>query len=181
VLEDKLLIWKLKRGDRDALCRIYDKYRDDLLRISAGLLDVTGDAEDVVHDVFIVFVRSLPEFDLTGSLKGYLATCVANRARNVNRTKRRRPTVGLDEVESFVSRCKRPDEWIVANEDFRRLKEAMNLLGYEQKEAVILRIQGAMKFREIAELQETTTRTVISRYRYGLNKLRSILDDEVTE
>ena len=38
MLEDKLLIWRLKHGSRHALCRIYEKYRDDMLRIAAGLL-----------------------------------------------------------------------------------------------------------------------------------------------
>ncbi len=33
MLEDKILVWKLKRGDKDALCVIYEKYRDKLLRI----------------------------------------------------------------------------------------------------------------------------------------------------
>ncbi len=38
MLEDKLLVWKLRRGNRDALRVIYEKYRDDLLRIAAGAL-----------------------------------------------------------------------------------------------------------------------------------------------
>jgi hypothetical protein len=37
VLEDRYLIWRLKQGSRDALCRIYDKYRDDLLRLAVSL------------------------------------------------------------------------------------------------------------------------------------------------
>ena len=92
MLEDKLLVWKLKRGSRQALRCIYEKYRDDLLRLSAALLNETSVAEDIVHDVFIAFVCSAGDFQLTGSLKGYLATCVANRVRNVNRKrKRQRP------------------------------------------------------------------------------------------
>ncbi len=57
MLEDKLLIWKLRRSDKEALRVIYEKYRDDLLRIAAGLLRETSDAEDVVHDVFAAFER----------------------------------------------------------------------------------------------------------------------------
>ena len=29
MIEDKLLVWRLNRGNRDALSRIYEKYRDD--------------------------------------------------------------------------------------------------------------------------------------------------------
>ncbi|MBW8035391.1 MAG: sigma-70 family RNA polymerase sigma factor [Planctomycetes bacterium] len=181
MLEDKLLVWKLRRGSKDALRVIYEKYRDDLLRIAAGLLKEKSQAEDAVHDVFAAFVSASSNFTLTGSLRGYLTTCVANKARNINRTKLRQGTVSLDEVEPVVSRLRRPDEWIIYDEQFQQICDAMAHLPYEQREAVVLHIQGAMKFKEIAKLQETSVKTVLSRYRYGFNKLRSLLNEEVTK
>ena len=103
MIEDKLLVWKLKRGSRDALCRIYEKYRDDMLQIAAGLSNERSAAEDIVHDVFVVFVRSAKQFQLTGSLRGYLTTCVANRARNLNRSKQRQQNISLDDIEPIGS------------------------------------------------------------------------------
>ncbi|MCX5634449.1 MAG: sigma-70 family RNA polymerase sigma factor [Planctomycetota bacterium] len=181
MLQDKLLIWKLRRGSTSALCLIYEKYRDDLLRVAAGLLKERSEAEDVVHDVFIAFVDVSGSFTLTGSIRGYLTTCVANKARNMNRTKFRQRTVSLDEAEPTVSNLKRPDQWIICDEEFQQLCNAMAQLPYEQREAVVLHLQGAMKFKEIAEIQETSVKTALSRYRYGLDKLRSILDGEVTK
>lgn len=178
MLEDRLLIWKLNRGSKDALCRIYEKYRDDLLRIAAGLLNQTNSAEDVVQDVFTEFVRSAGNFELTGSLKGYFAVCVTNKARNVIRSQNRQQAVSLDDAEPVISNFKRPDQWIIYDEEFNRLNNALAQLPYEQKEAVILHIQGNIKFRDIAKMQETSTKTAQSRYRYGITKLRSILDGE---
>jgi RNA polymerase sigma-70 factor (ECF subfamily) len=179
VLEDKLLIWNLRRGSRDALCRIYEKYRDDLLRIAAGLLKEQSEAEDAVHDVFTVFVDSSKNFTLKGSLKGYLIICVANRARNIIRTKSRKPTVSIDKIEPIVSDLKRPDQWIIYNEQFQQICDAMEQLPYEQREVVVLHTQGNMKFKDIAKLQETPIKTALSRYRYGIDKLRSLLISEV--
>ncbi len=181
MLQDKLLIRKLRRGNKDALRVIYEKYRDDLLRLAAGLLKERSKAEDVVHDVFAAFVGASSSFTLTGSLRGYLTTCVANKARNINRTMSRRRTVSLNEFEPTVSNVKRPDEWIIYDEQFQQLCNAMAQLPYEQREAVVLHIQGAMKFKEIAKLQQTSVKTALSRYRYGLDKLRSILNGEVTK
>ena len=48
----------------------------------------SGGHEDVLHDVFVGFASQAGQFELKGSLKGYLAVCVANRARNVNRYRR---------------------------------------------------------------------------------------------
>ena len=181
MLEDRLLVWKCKHGSKDAFCRIYDKYRDDLLRLALSLLNETDIAEDVVQDVFASFIRNRRQFRLTGSLKSYLATCVANRARNENRSYQRRRNSGLDNVDSLTSDSNRPDRWIICSDEFKRLNEALVQLPYDQRETVILRAQNGMKFRHIAEAQHVPIKTVQSRYRAGLNKLRSLLNSEVTQ
>lgn len=181
MFEDRILVWQLRHGSREALCRIYDKYRDDLLRLAAGLVDERTEAEDAVHEVFAKFVESSRTFVLTGTLRGYLCTCVANRARNLNRTRRRRHTMDLEDAPPMASEAKQPDQWIVETEEFRKLHAAMAKLPYEQREVVLLRLNGGMKFKEIAELQQTPVKTALSRYSYGIDKLRSTLNGEVTK
>ena len=39
MIEDRLLVWRFNRGDTAALCRIYEKYRDGLLKVAAALLN----------------------------------------------------------------------------------------------------------------------------------------------
>ncbi len=179
MIEDKLLIWKFKCGSSDALRRIYEKYKKDLLRLATMLLNNVSDAEDIVHDVFVSFVKSAETFKLNGNLKSYLLTCVANRARNRNRANQHRKATRLDQAEPFVSDGKRPDQWLIYSEELRKWSDTMSRLPYEQREVVILHLRGGMKFREIAELQGISVNTVKGRYRYGINKLRSILNGEV--
>ena len=178
-IEDKLLIWKFRRGSGDALCRIYEKYKNNLLRLASGLLNDTAAAEDIVHDTFVLLAHSAEKLKLDGNLKSYLATCVANRVRNLNKAARRQEPIGLNEAERAISTGKRPEQWIVSNEQLTRVNDALAQLPYEQREVVILHLQGGMKFRAIAESQGVSINTVQSRYRYGLDKLRSILDSEV--
>ena len=186
MIEDKLLIWRFKCGSSDALSRIYKKYKDNLLRLAFALLNDTSDAEDIVHDCFVSFAQSTEKLKLNGSLKSYLATCVANRVRNANIARRRQSalgrlpaeTIGLDEAESAVSNSKRPEQWIICSEQLRQLNNAMAQLPHQQREVIILHAQGGMRFKAIAELQGVSINTVQSRYRYGLDKLRSILDSE---
>ncbi len=64
-------------------------------------------------------------------------------------------------------------------EELRQLSNAMAQLPYEQREAITLHLYGGMKFREIGVLQEVSIKTAQSRYRCGLEKLRSILNSEV--
>jgi RNA polymerase sigma-70 factor (ECF subfamily) len=179
MLEDKLLIWKLKSGDAAALTRVYQKYKNDLLRIALGLVNQASEAEDIVHDVFLSLAKSPEKLKLSGNLKGYLATCVANRVRNSNRASQRHETLVLDEAKTSTADWHGPDRWIVQNEQLQRLNSAMAQLPYAQREAVILHVQGGMKFKAIAKSQDVSINTIQSRYRYGLDKLRSLLDGEV--
>ncbi|OHB83890.1 MAG: hypothetical protein A2Z38_11725 [Planctomycetes bacterium RBG_19FT_COMBO_48_8] len=72
-----------------------------------------------------------------------------------------------------------PERWIIHGEELYRLNNAMSQLPYPQREVVILHLQGDMKFKTIAKSQNVSINTVQSRYRYGLDKLRSLLNSEV--
>lgn len=179
MLEDKLLIRRFNRADGDALCRIYRKYRDDLLKVAAALLNDASVSEDVVHDVFVAFAQSVGNFRLKGSLKGYLSICTANRARDKNRAMRRSPAVGLDQAQCVSVNKPRPDQSAARDELAGQLAHAMTQLPYEQREVIVLHLQSSMRFRQIAKSKDVSANTIRSRYRYGLDKLRSILNGEL--
>lgn len=179
MFEDKILLWKFKYGNRDAFCLIYEKYAGYLLTLSANLLDNKDDAEDVVQDVFISFVESIDKFRLTGSLKSYLATCVVNRSRDYMRKGKRRRTAAENQSQRPRSIIRSPVQLAVFSEELDKLCDALTELPYQQREAIVLRLHGDMKFRQIARLNNVSVKTVQSRYRYGLEKLRSLLNGEV--
>jgi RNA polymerase sigma-70 factor (ECF subfamily) len=179
MLEDRILVRKFKSGSKDAFRRIYEKYESDLLTVAANLLGKPNAAEDVVQDVFISFVQSADRFRLKGSLKGYLATCVANRARDYMRKKQRQKTVAVDQASQIASDLDEPVQLVANNEQLQHLCRALTQLPYEQREVIVLHLHGNFKFRQIAELQNISIKTAQSRYRYGLDKLRSILNCEV--
>ena len=178
MIEDEVLKWKFKTGNQEALRRIYEKYLSRLLSFAMALLNDAGAAEDVVHDVFVSFAESAETFKLRGNLKSYLTTCVLNRARDTMRANRHRP-VRLDEAESILSEKERPDRAILGSERARQLNHALAQLPDEQRQVIVLRLKGEMKFRDIAKLHNVSINTIQGRYRYGLDKVRSILDDEV--
>ena len=178
MLEDRLLILKCKRGSRTAFQRIYEKYERDLRTLAANLLDDKAAAEDIVHDVFVSLLLIVEKFELRSSLAGYLKTCVANRARNYVK-KKQHQTVSINEADQLVSKDNEPVQLVIQSGELRKLGFAMSRLPYEQREAVVLHLHGRMKFKTIAELQKVSIKTAHSRYRTGLDGLKSILNGEV--
>jgi len=176
-MEDKLLVIRCKRGSTEALGRIYEKYKTDMLVLAMALLNDKSAAEDVMHDVFLSFVLNIEKFSLTGSLKGYLLTCLANRARNLNRAKRQQSSESEPEEPVSYS-SDGPRRAIMCNEQLQQLSNAMAQLPYDQREVIMLHFQAGMTFRAIGKSLGISANTAKSRYRYGLDKLRSIFDNE---
>ena len=175
MIEDELLKWKFKSGSKDALQRIYEKYRDFLLTLAMALVNDAGLAEDIVQDVFVIFAQSSSTFKLRGSLKSFLATCTLNRCRDQIRTRKRQP-LSLDEDTLIPSDFDPPDRRMITDEQSRLVATAMAKLPYEQREVIALHLNAAMKLRHIAGLQNVSVSTIKGRYRYGLQKLRSALN-----
>ena len=175
MIEDELLKLKFKLGREDGLRRIYEKYLDYLLSVAMAFLNDSHAAQDIVHDVFVSLAQSATRFRLRGNLKHYLATCVANKARDRLRAGKRH--AARQDAEAVpTAEAGPPEDRLINTEQARRIYGALAQLPDEQREAIVLRIKAGMKFRQIAEIQNASFVAVQARYRRGVDKLRSILN-----
>jgi len=173
--DDASLLTAAAGGDRRAFERIYLAYKDDLLTLAALMLGDRQAAEDVLHDVFVAFARRIGKLTLNGSLKGYLLTSCANRARDLLRRKRAQwDPVGVPETVTSGSPAKDAE----VAEQTARAMAALARLPSEQRDVVVLHIYGQFTFREVARLREIPMNTAKSRYRYALSALRKEFDDD---
>jgi RNA polymerase sigma-70 factor (ECF subfamily) len=175
MLEDRILWWRSKRGNRRAFDLIYQKYVDMMLAVALHLLGNAGDAEDVVQEVFTSLVEAPQTLELRGSLKGFLAVCVANKSRDLLRRRKLVPA-GPDDRE--LAGSDEPLELVIRSEQILRLREALRRLPYEQQEVITLHVHAGLTFRALARALQVPLGTVQSRYRYGLNSLRMELERE---
>jgi len=177
MLDDKHLITELKQGSKEALRQIYMEYKDTLLTIAASLLHDTYAAEDVLHDVFVSFAAGAGKLELRVSLRSYLISSVVNRVRDRFR-KKKHYMVELDKAGQISSDSYNPEQSAVFAEHLQLLTDALFQIPLEQRETIILHLNAGMKFKEIAQMQHIPINTVQGRYRYGLDKLRTILRRE---
>ena len=176
--QDKQLVRRLKKGDKDALRILYIEHKDFLLTLANALLHDSALAEDVVHDVFVKFTRNIAAFRPDGSLKGYLAVCAANEAKTLLRRKKihAKPSDFATEPPAPTPTCP-----VEAQEDAERLRRHLAGLPDEQREVLVLHVKAGLKFRQIARMQQTTVSTVQGRYRYAIDKLRVLLNGELEQ
>ena len=173
--QDRALLKRLRRGDPDALRRIYQQHKDRLLTIATCLLGDAAAAEDCLHDVFVTLAQQARTARVNSSLSGYLAVSIANRARDQLRRGKVRQAVPLTAAADLPAGAAEPSVQAADREESARLFAALARLPDLQRETVSLHLHGRMTFREIAIVQNVSIDTAKGRYRYGLEKLRTLL------
>lgn len=69
---EEYLIEQIRAGDSQAWSQLVERYQGRLLSFAAGRVKQRADAEDIVQDTFIAFVRSLGAYRGDSGLESYL-------------------------------------------------------------------------------------------------------------
>lgn len=176
-MEDRLLLLRFRLGSVEALQRIYQKYFKEMYTLAATLVRDKSSAEDIVQEVFASLVQSVQSIGNISNLKAYLMTSAVNRARNMMLSRIRQPA-SLGNNDPAVA-CEDVVSELVKDEQMQQLAHALGQLPYEQEETILLYLRSGLTFKAIAVSQQVSLNTVQSRYRYGMEKLRSIMKSEV--
>src|SRR5712692_850214 len=97
---DRALIARVEARDAEALAALYDRYAARLMGLAQRILGDTGEAEEVLQEVFLFVWRAAATFDAArGSVLAWLL--VATRSRSIDRLRTRRPAAraGLTRVD----------------------------------------------------------------------------------
>lgn len=76
----------------------YQKYADMMYRIALSHMNRREDAEDVVHDAFIKYMQTSPNFSDENHERAWLIRVTINRCRDMLRRRNIRRYVGFDEI-----------------------------------------------------------------------------------
>ncbi len=151
---------------RRTLGKVYLKYRQGLFTLALSITRNTDRAEDAVHEAFTrLCARPTPP---TGDVVPYVFAAVRNAAIDQIR---RGPRAGED-VSFFQAETTDPADAIAETEQARLLREAVESLPTDQRDAVVLRIYSGLTFDQVALALGAPLQTVASRYRRALAKLR---------
>jgi RNA polymerase sigma-70 factor (ECF subfamily) len=170
VPQDSELIAGMLRGESGAFAELYRTYRARLHQYALSLTRSRMEAEDVVHDVFVGLAKQAGAGRAPRETAAYLYVSVRNRCLDRLRRKAERP---LEDADLDVIVAPAGDEERRALG--RLLNRALLALPTEQAEVVVLRTWHDLEFAAIARLQGTSINTALSRYQYGLTKLRKEL------
>lgn len=178
MIEGSQWIQALRRGDADALCEVYTHYKNELYSLAMVLCRDQAMAEDALQDVFVMLAQKGNVIKIRTSLKAYLAMCVVNRIRTWQRSKQ---MTGLPpDVGQIADRTPLPEAQLQQHETAVLIQQALGQLPSDQREVIVIHLHSGLTFRDIALESGLSINTIQSRYRYGLEKLRSILNGRMS-
>ena len=118
-------------GDRAAFAELYDRFSRPLFATAARILSDPREAEDIVHDVFIVLWEKASEFnDTRGTAFGWAVTLTRNRAIDRIRQRRRRQELLTESAPSdlaafAVVRGRKPVDDLQTKEEAATVRQAV--------------------------------------------------------
>jgi len=80
--DESALVERLRAGDRAAFADVIDRHGGPLLRLARSFLKNEAVAEEVVQDTWLAALDGLDGFEARSSLRTWLFTILANKARN---------------------------------------------------------------------------------------------------
>ena len=146
---------------------LLDTYGDHILRCAYSYLHNLSDAEEIVQDTLIQYLRTAPVFQNAEHEKAWLLRVAINLSKNKLQYNRLRETDELKETLELQQR-----------EDLSFVWEAVKQLPEQQREVIHLYYYEGYPISEIGSLLSRNESTVRSDLRRGRIHLRRVLKEE---
>jgi RNA polymerase sigma-70 factor, ECF subfamily len=166
---------RARSGDPAAREALVRQYLDDVYRLCVRILGDRELAEDATQDAFVNALNALHRFRGDSSFRTWLYSIAANAARSVGRRQSRRREVSLVLADHEPSTDPDPARRALAATEVERVERALADLPPKQRQAVALRAQQGLSYREIAALLGCTQGAARVNYHLGLKRLRELL------
>ena len=150
--EDGTLVRRAQE-ESEAFEALYVKYLKKVYTYVYYRVGNVDDAEDITESVFLHALIHLHRYQDRGiPFSAWLLRIAHNLLANWYRSSSRRQSVGMDYAEALQDSSPTPEERVESDDEIRALREALETLPAERRQALILRYAEGMKHREIGEV-----------------------------
>lgn len=152
---------------------LYDRLRPSLLTYLGGLGLTLNQAEDVIHDSFVLLFDHLSANNNDENLRGWLFRVAHNEAMDLFREGQRiqhADAEAVDLLATVIDTSFSPEERAIRNDELRRLRVALSRLTPQQRSAVLLRAED-LRYREIGDVLGISVKRVSELIQRALARL----------
>jgi RNA polymerase sigma-70 factor (ECF subfamily) len=175
---DEALMKAFAGGSMEAFEYLYQRHRSELYRYVLRRCGNPTTANDLFQGAWEKVIRARDQYRSKVPFRAWLYRIAHNHL--VDYFRRLKPT---DErpIEDLAASAPGPDQQAAVDARAKRLKQAIERLPGEQKDAFLLKLEGGLGIDEIAAVTGVNRETAKSRLRYATAKLNKMLKDDSTE
>lgn len=172
---DEQLLADHLAGQADGFELLVRRHSPELFRFLARFTGSAAAAEDIVQETFLQVHLSAASFDRSRRFKPWLFTIAANKARDLLRSRSRRPEVPLDAsvgsddpegqrfLDFMADVSTLPSGVLEKEEEQEFVRSVLDRMPEHLKEALVLSYYHRFPYKEIAEILQVPLGTVKSR------------------
>ncbi len=155
---------------------IIEEYQDQLFRFAFFRTGSLADSQDIVQDLFVkLFGSKTLDISSVKNIKSYLFRSISNSCCNYFRKQQEIVKVPVDNLEFAEENENEQEEW---HKEYERINDLIGTIPYEQAEIIRMRMIDGLAFTEIADILEVPVTTVKSRFKYGIDKLKTKINSK---
>ncbi|MDB5327423.1 MAG: DNA-directed polymerase sigma-70 factor [Phycisphaerales bacterium] len=176
---DAALVERLRKGDTRAAEALVRRYHSPLMGYLLRLGGQQSVAEELHQQTWLSVLQHVDRFSPSagGSFKSWLFRIATNKANDLWRRRRREPA-GDAALEFATAPAEdAAHDAVQSAEEAARLRTAIANLPEAQRQVLVMRYYGGLKFTEIAESLGCPLNTALGRMHKALIRLRGMLDD----
>lgn len=170
---DESLFVRIGAGDMDALEELYTTTERTIYAYVLSLLKDPNDTLDIVQETYLKLRAAAHLYQPMGKPLAWMFTIARNLAMDFLRTQKREQSQDYELLENQLD-----FSYISDPTDRFLLQEALEQLGTDERQIVLLYAVSGLKHREIAANLGIPLSTALSRYHRAIQKLKNILKEE---
>ncbi|MFB6355254.1 MAG: RNA polymerase sigma factor [bacterium] len=180
---DEQLMQDVSGGDRDAFAKLIKRHETTAMNVAFRILGDYSRAEEVAQEAFLKIFDAADDYEPSAQFKTYLCRVVARLC--YDRSEKNEPSYSddLDRVSEANHRDNNhsPLEQLVDRERQEKIQQALNGLPIRQRLAISLQHFEGMSYEEIAEVMDTSEKSVERLLHRARGTLRDELESYIQE
>jgi len=183
-LTEEDLFVLIRKNDEHAIAELLQRNKRKLFTAIYLLVKDRYTAEDLFQDVCIKVITKIREgkYNDDGRFTPWALRIARNLTIDHLRVAKRMVKItlpdGRDICELIGVEEANQEQAMMKGQSCGRVRKMLDMIPYEQRETIILRLYGNMSFKQIAELTGVSLNTSLGRMRYGLINLRKVMGEK---
>ena len=165
---------------QEALTEIFNQYHNKIYYFALNHVKSPQDAEDIVQNTFIQVFKSIDSLKDPNALQSWIYTIAHRKCLELYRKDSKLPKADIEDISQAVDVDITDDDGeflpgnVLEDEELKSaVMEIISSLPQSQKTAILLYYYEEMDIRQIAEIEETSRGTIMSRLNYARKYIKS--------